>query len=78
MVDTVTLAGFGTDDSEGRAPLVLGELLGGEPFPEQDPGFGFRVEAMSRLCANGDTRIAFARLHPSGAGDNTATANQSV
>jgi hypothetical protein len=47
MVDTVTLAGFGTDDSEGRAPLVLGELLGGEPLPEQDPGFGFRVEAIS-------------------------------
>jgi hypothetical protein len=78
MVDAVTFAGFGTDDFEGRALLVLGELLGGEPFSEQDPGFGFGVEAVSRLCANGDTRVAFARLQPSGAADNLATANQSV
>src|SRR6266404_5733205 len=78
MVDAVTLAGFGTDDFEQRALLVLGELLGGEPFPEQDPGFGFGVEAVSRLRANGDTRVAFARLHLSGAADNLATANQSV
>src|SRR5262249_38835650 len=58
LQDAVAPAGLGADDFEVPFPVELGELLGGEPFPEEDPGFGFGVEALSRTdrpgSASGD------------------------
>jgi hypothetical protein len=81
-VDAVALAGFGTDYFEVPIPLELGELLRGEPFPEEDPRFGLGTEALSRLCsscgANGHTRVTFARPRLSGVGGNLLNAEQSL
>jgi hypothetical protein len=72
FLDAVALACLGAHDFEASMPLVLGKLLGGEPFAQEDPGFGTGGESLSRQRrpggANANASVTFARPYLIGIG----------